>query len=293
MTDSFIRYLEFERRYSKHTISSYTIDLQQFIDFYSANYNTAKIEDADYHSIRSWIISLMESGLEPRSVNRKIACLKSFYKFLLKQGKIQKNPTLRIKAPKVKKRLPVFVEELSMDTLLDQTEFKDNFEGTRDRLIIELLYGTGIRLSELIHIREVDINFYDQTLKVKGKGNKERIIPIHKNLEQIIKAYNIHKSNTLVNIQSEYLLVSDKGEDTYPVMIQRIVKKYIGMVSTVEKRSPHVMRHSFATHLLNKGADLNAIKELLGHSNLAATQVYTHNSLEKLKSIFKQAHPKA
>jgi integrase/recombinase XerC len=206
----------------------------------------------------------------------------------MKKKIIQKDPTLKIKAPKVKKSLPAFVEEESVIKLLDKLEFKDTFEDTRDKLVLEILYGTGIRLSELIELKEMDVNKHDRTIKVLGKGNKERIIPVNKTLFELIDIYKKKKTST-----EPYLLVTDAGEKTYPMFIYRIVQKYLKLVTTVEKKSPHVLRHTFATHLLNKGADLNAIKDLLGHSSLAATQVYTHNSIEKLKAIFDQAHPKS
>jgi len=294
MTETFFNYLQFEKRYSPHTLISYKCDLEQFAVFCKEEYGLATITEADYNLIRAWIVSLMHGNFETKSINRKLASLKSYYKFLSKQGLIEINPAQRVKTPKLKKRLPVFVEENQMIDLLESTTFPHGFEGARDRLVIELLYGTGMRLAELIGLKATDINLFDKSIKVKGKGNKERIIPMHKNLEHSVIAYNNLKSDTFVNqLERLQLICSDKGEKAYPVLIQRIVKKYLNVSSNVEKKSPHVLRHSFATHMLNNGADLNAIKELLGHSGLAATQVYTHNSLDKLKSAFKQAHPKA
>ena len=293
MVDNFLRYIEHEKRFSKHTIISYATDLSQFSIFISDKYHQQSPLEADYNMIRSWMIHLIENKIEPRSVNRKIACLKSYYKFLLRQNAIVKNPTLRIKAPKVKKRLPVFIEEMNMSSLLNDYIFTDTFSDIRDKMILELLYGTGMRLSELIGIEDSDINLYDSTMRVTGKGNKERVIPIHEKLKETIEVYNKVKDSTFLNQKDSSFILTDKGLKAYPIFIQRIVKKYLTMVSTSEKKSPHVLRHSFATHLLNKGADLNAIKDLMGHANLAATQVYTHNSMEKLKNIFKQAHPKA
>jgi integrase/recombinase XerC len=293
MVDTFLRYIEHEKRFSKHTVTSYAIDLTQFSLFIEAKFNITTPKEADYNMIRAWMISLIENAIEPRSVNRKIASLKSYYKFLLRQGAISKTPTLQIKSPKVKKRLPVFIEEANMSNLLNDLKFPETFAGMRDKMILELLYGTGMRLSELIEIKDKNLNTFDSTLKVTGKGNKERIIPIHQKLEETIKVYNKLKNDTFLSLKDEYFILTDKGTKSYPVFIQRIVKQYLTMVSTSEKKSPHVLRHTFATHLLNKGADLNAIKELMGHSSLSATQVYTHNSMEKLKNIFKQAHPKA
>jgi integrase/recombinase XerC len=300
MVDNFLKYIEFEKRYSKHTLISYQNDLSQFSLFIEAEFNLSNPQEASYSIIRSWIVKLAETKITPKSINRKIAALRSYYKFLLRNGMISKDPTIKIKAPKVKKSLPVFVEEEKLIKLLDGIISEDNligfeedFSGNRDRLIIELLYGTGIRLSELIEAKIQDVNFYEGTIKVLGKGNKERIIPMNHTLVERIKEYNLLKKKEGLSNSIEYLIVTNEGTQTYPMFIYRTVRKYLDNATTVEKRSPHVLRHSFATHLLNKGADLNAIKDLLGHSSLAATQVYTHNSLEKLKEIFKQAHPKS
>jgi len=291
MVASFFLYLQHEKRYSKHTLTSYETDLRQLAVYLISTYETTDISLASYQMLRSWLLSLAGEDLKPRSLARKIACLKSYYAFLHKQGIIQLNPTLRLKSPKLEKRLPDFVEEKNMDILLDQITFPEGFEGIRDKLILELLYGTGIRLSELIGIKESDYNHYDHTLKVLGKGNKERIVPINKTLSNLISIYIAQKN--LEETKNNFLIVTDKYDKLYPVFVQRIVKKYLTLVTTLEKKSPHVLRHTFATHLLNHGADLNSIKDMLGHSSLAATQVYTHNSLEKLKAVFEKAHPKA
>ena len=291
MIESFFKYIEFEKRYSKHTLLSYKNDLDQFSSFLHSTYQIENPAEANYGIIRSWILTLVENNISPKSVNRKLASLRSYYKFLLKKGEILKDPMLKIKAPKVKKSLPAFVEEESMHKLLDQLEFKDDFSGIRDKLVLELLYGTGIRLSELLNLKETDVNSFEKTIKVLGKGNKQRIIPLNQTLHQIINIYRERKGIEMGS--GNYLIVTDKGEKTYPMFIYRLVTTYLSNVTTLEKKSPHVLRHSFATHLLNKGADLNAIKDLLGHSSLAATQVYTHNSIEKLKAIFDQAHPKS
>ena len=291
MVASFFIYLQHEKRYSKHTLTSYETDLRQLADYLSTTYETTDVSLASYQMLRSWLLSLAGEDLKPRSLARKIACLKSYYKFLHNQGIIQLNPTLKLKSPKLEKRLPAFVEEKSMDILLDEITFPEGFEGIRDKLILELLYGTGIRLSELIGIKEPDYNHYDHTLKVLGKGKKERIVPINKTLSTLISKY-IAKKN-IEERKNNYLIVTDKYDKLYPVFVQRIVKKYLSLVTTLEKKSPHVLRHTFATHLLDRGADLNSIKDMLGHSSLAATQVYTHNSLEKLKKVFEKAHPKA
>ncbi len=292
LIDSFISYIRHEKRYSDHTIISYKTDLLQFADFLFQTYEEKSLASVNHNMARSWVVALIEANINPKSVNRKIASLKAFYKFLLRGKKVDKNPTLKIKAPKVKKSLPVFVSESGITELLDQFEYPDGFTGIRDKLVIELLYGTGIRLSELLNLKEQQIDILNGTIKVKGKGNKERIIPLNSSLIHLIKDYQSIKTNEFNN-NLAWLIVSDKGSKSYPMLIYRIVKKYLNLVTTDEKKSPHVLRHTFATHLLNKGADLNAIKDLLGHSSLAATQVYTHNSMEKLKSIFEQAHPKA
>jgi len=235
---------------------------------------------------------LVEKKLGSRSVNRKLACLKSYYKFLLRREVISKDPTWKLKPLKTDKQLPQFVQEKDLTALLDQFEFEDSFEGARDKLLLELLYGTGIRLNELINLKEADVNKFDVTIKVLGKRNKERIIPFSRGILEVLDTF-MKARDKKFNGEFEYLLVTNNGEKTYPMLVYRIVKKYLDLFTTSDKKSPHVLRHSFATHLLDKGADLNAVKDLLGHTSLAATQVYTHNSLEKIKTAFDQAHPKA
>jgi integrase/recombinase XerC len=249
-------------------------------------------EQANFASIRSWIAQLIETKNEARSVNRKIACLRSYYAFLLRQGLITKNPTVKIKVLKTQKRLPSFVREMEMNKALDPLGFASTFEGHRDRLIMELLYGSGMRLAELLQLKDNGIDLKARTLRVLGKRNKERIIPFAKNLVSIIEDYCKVRNREVENKGHGLLLVTNNGEPAYSMMVQRIVTKYLKN-SGSEKKSPHVMRHSYATHLLNKGAEINAVKDLLGHSSLAATQVYTHNTLDKLKKTFEQAHPKA
>jgi integrase/recombinase XerC len=292
MIASFFSYLQFEKRYSPHTILSYQTDLQQLSSYLHSTYQIADWHEASYQMLRSWLLHLAGENKKSRSVARKVACIKSLYKFLYKHGHVNANHAAKLTTPKLEKRLPTFVEEKNMVVLLDQLSFPEGFAGLRDKLVIELFYGTGIRLSELIGIKHSDYNRYDKTLRVTGKGNKERIIPINKSLEEMLATYYSLKQSQF-ELATEHLLVTDNGSKLYPVYVQRLVKKYLSQVSTVDKKSPHVLRHTFATHLLNKGADLNAIKEMLGHSSLAATQVYTHNSLEKLKQAFKKAHPKA
>lgn len=242
--------------------------------------------------IRSWMVHLKEKGLSSRSVNRKLSALRSWYKFLLRNKRVSQNPLSRIVPPKSGKRLPVYVERPAIDRLLYQIDFPETFEGQTERLVIELLYNTGIRRSELVQLKTNDINWSAANLKVLGKGNKERIIPLSQDILNKLRAYRKEKEK-LAEYDREYLLVTPKGKKVYPQYIYRIVKKWLGLVTTLDKKSPHILRHSFATHLTNNGADLNAVKELLGHASLAATQVYTHNSIERLKAIYDQAHPKS
>lgn len=293
MVDSFFKYLQYEKRYSPKTILSYQTDIHQFSKFLERSYDEKHPELATYGAVRAWIVSLVEIKLDPRSINRKIACLRSFFKFCLKQEAIEKDPMQKIRVLKTPKKLPHFVHEEDMTKLLDNVEFENSLEGWRDRLIIELFYGTGIRLSELIGLKEQNINLYERTIKVLGKRNKERVIPFSKSIVSIIEEYRKVKDREVEKKNHGLLFVNNSGEPVYPMMIYRLVRKYLDQFTSVEKRSPHVLRHSFATHLLNKGAEINAVKDLLGHTSLAATQVYTHNSMEKLKKVFDQAHPKA
>jgi integrase/recombinase XerC len=292
MIDSFLKYLEFEKRVSRHTLLAYKTDLQQFSVFINDTFAEVRPDAADYNMIRSWIINLVESKIDALSVNRKIACLRSFYKFLLRQEVISIDPMLKIRGLKTKKQLPSFVNEGDMISLLDRTEFNNGFTSIREKLVLELFYATGIRLSELISLKENQVDLKNQTIKVTGKRNKERVIPFSKGMVPIIKDY-IAARNREVELKGHgYLFVTDKGEPCYPMLIYRSIKTHLKNTTT-EKQSPHVLRHTYATHLLNKGAEINAVKDLLGHSSLAATQVYTHNSMEKLKKVFDQAHPKA
>jgi len=293
MIESFLRYIQHEKRYSKHTSVSYETDLRQFAQFLTSIDTGIKLQDVVYGHIRSWIVSMVEDQISSRSINRKIASLRAFYKFLLSRDLIKKNPTIKLKALKTEKKLPSFVRESEMERLLDTIPFPDDFSGVRDKLIFEMLYGTGIRLNELINTVPDDINFYERTIKVLGKRNKERIIPVPDSIVDLIQEYICARDEHFHDKFCKFLLVTDKGEKSYPMMIYRTVNHYLNLVTTSDKKSPHILRHTFATHLLNKGADLNAVKELLGHANLAATQVYTHNSMEKLKSAFDKAHPKA
>jgi len=291
MIQQFLDYLSFEKRYSPHTVNAYKKDLSQFSTYLVQVYEVNEVSVTDHQMIRSWVVDLMEQGVTPRSVNRKISSLKSFYKFLIRQGVISVNPTSKIISPKTSKKLPAFIEEKKMDNLFGSDLFDDSFSGWRDRLIIELLYMTGMRLSELISIKQSDI--LDQKgVKVIGKGNKERIIPLTTGFFSTISKYIALKKQQEFKFFTDELLVLDTGKRIYEKFVYRVVNQYLGLITSKSKKSPHILRHTFATHMLNNGADLNSIKEILGHANLSATQVYTHNTIERLKNIHKQTHPK-
>ncbi len=293
LISSFLTYLQLQKRYSAHTLLAYQTDLSHFEAFIAKEFELS-LTQVNFAQLRTYLVAIIELKLSANTASRKIAAIRSFYKFLLSQAIISTNPTLLIKTPKKPKRLPVFIEDHNLDTLLDSDEiFNNSFSSCRDKIVLELLFGTGMRLEELLRLTETDLNFYENTLKVLGKRNKERIIPIHTPLVSQLKNYLNLKLLQNFNNKSTVLIVTDKGLAAYPKQIYRIVNCYLTYISTQNKKSPHVLRHSFATSLLNKGADLNAIKELLGHASLAATQVYTHNSIERLKLIYKQAHPKA
>jgi len=288
----FFTYLEHEKRFSQNTLSAYSRDLKQFGTFLSEQYEIHRKEDIKHFHIRSWIVALMKNNVANKSINRKLSCLRSFFKFWQKKG-LKINPMKKIVAPKTGKKLPVFVQEGDMNSVLDEGNFPNDFSGDRDRVIMELLYNQGLRRAELIGLNVEDINFHQNTLKVLGKGNKERLIPLAPKMVNLMKVY-IEDRNTIWEESSERrLFLTNKGAPLYPKFLYNLVNKHLRAVPTLEKKSPHVMRHSFATHLANKGADLNAIKELLGHASLAATQVYTHNSIEQLIKVYQNAHPKA
>jgi integrase/recombinase XerC len=296
MLGRFIQYLSSEKRYSNHTVVNYKSDLQQFLFFIQNEFDVSAIEDANPEMIRSWFVSLLENRVSPRSVNRKKTTLKSFYKYAIKVGKITENPILKVLSPKTAKRLPEFIDEDKMLFLLNQFDFENenDFLRIRDRLIMEMFYATGMRLSELINLKTSDVSLSENSVKVLGKRNKERIIPFGSNLKKLIQDYLTQKILYVKEIKyDDWFFVTEKNKKLYSKLVYRLVYYYISAVATNHKKSPHVLRHTFATHMLNHGADLNTIKEILGHANLAATQVYTHNSIEKLKSLYKQAHPKA
>ena len=293
--ESYIEYLRYEKRCSENTITAYQHDIEQFFLYMDKALQITELNNISSSDIRTWILTLLEDEQHTaRTVNRKISALKAFYRYHLKIGDVSYNPMLQIHAPKFSKKLPEYVEEKDMGKLFEGITFSDDFEGRRDRLILELFYATGIRLSELLGIKKLDVDFFNSSIKVLGKRNKERIIPFGSNLHNLLTSYMEYYEKTIVpDINNYYIFVAANGKQLYPKAIYRIVRKYLDMVTTIDKRSPHVIRHTFATHLLNNGADLNAIKEILGHSSLAATQVYTQNSMEQLKSIYKQAHPRA
>ena len=291
MKERFLAYIQYEKRYSPNTVIAYQTDLDQFYDYLLLQYNITDIAGVSHPVIRSWLVHLMEHQVGPRSVNRKLTTLKSFYKFLLREGVLEENPMRKVTSLKISKRLPVFVEKDKMESLFDHIEFEEGFPGLRNKLILEMFYATGMRLSELVNLKETDIDFHHDTLKVLGKRNKERLIPFSKQFESQLKAYLVEKQNSFGD--NNDLFLTDGGCRIYLKLVYRIVTRYLGTVTTMEKKSPHVLRHTFATHLLNNGAELNAVKELLGHASLSATQVYTHNTIDKLKRIYKQAHPKA
>jgi integrase/recombinase XerC len=287
----FCNYISHQKRYSKHTVTAYKTDLEQFNQFLFSDFQIDSFKEADSSIIRSWIVHLIENSISPRSINRKISTLKSFYKYMLKNKEVDNNPLLKVVTPKTSKRLPVFIGEIEMSNLFNEVKYDDNYEGSRDKLILEFLYTTGIRLIELVNLNINSIDFNNSAIKVIGKRNKERIVPFGNGLKNEIDAYLIKRQN--IESKENHLFLTKTGKKIYPKLVYRIVNYYLSIITTVSKKSPHVLRHTFATHMLNNGADLNSIKEILGHANLSATQVYTHNTIEKLKNIHKQAHPKA
>ncbi len=290
--DKFLQYLASNRGYSNNTIISYRNDLDQFDYFLSKQYEV-NIREAKTNQIKSWMIDLLEKGISTRSVNRKISSLQSFYNYLTKNSYIKINPVEKIVKPSFSKTLPKFINLKDINTLFEKVEFTNDFSGIRDKLIIEVFYSTGIRRSELINLKHSDIDSRQNSIVVSGKGNKKRTIPLIPSCVNSITEYINKKKEKFSIDPSDYLIVTDEGKKLYPEFAYRVVYKYLSQITTFDKKHPHVLRHTFATHLLNNGAELNSIKELLGHENLSATQVYTHNTIEKLKKIYKQAHPRA
>lgn len=289
----FVDYLKFEKRYSIHTLTSYQTDLISFFDFLDSQYGGVKLKEINHNYVRSWLAGIKNNGLTSKSINRKISTLKSFFKYHLKTGTIKESPMARVISPKVNKRLPVFVKETATKKLIESlNQSTESWKSLNAKMLITIFYETGMRLSELITLKEKQVDFSRSHLKVLGKGNKERIVPVSKNVILAIRDYQGLKKKKFENIH-DFLLVTDKGKKLYPKYAYLLVNHYLGASSTLDKKSPHVLRHTFATHLMNNGADLNAVKELLGHSSLASTQIYTHNNIEKLKDVHKKAHPKA
>ncbi|MBL4708720.1 MAG: tyrosine-type recombinase/integrase [Flavobacteriales bacterium] len=285
----FLNHIQKNKRYSVHTVKAYESDLLQLEIYLHSIYEETPL-DANSKMLRSWVVSLIEEGIQSKTINRKISTLKSFYNYLLREGLVRNLPTVKLISPKLEKPLPSYVKKSEMDSLLNEFQFENSFAGRRDALLIELLYSCGIRLSELISIKESDVDFYNSTLKVLGKRNKERIVPLHKLVLGQIRTYQEEKMELS---DLPHLLITDSRKKMYPKFVYRKVNYYLRQVTTSSKKSPHVLRHTFATHMLNNGADLNTIKEILGHANLSATEVYTHNTIEKLKNIYNQAHPRA
>lgn len=291
--DKFIQYIQFEKRYSYHTIIAYKTDIDQFFLFLKEQYEIIDEKKVDYLIIKSWIVKLMENDLSTRSINRKLSSLKTFFKYLIREEIISINPMLKVTSPKTSKRLPEFVEKNKIEHLLNDVDFGDDFTAIRNKTIFEVFYATGIRSSELINLKEQDIDLKRSTIKVIGKRNKERIIPFSNKLNNLLEIY-LEKKHKEISEQkaNTHLFVTIKGKKMYAKLVYIMINSYLNKVTTLSKKSPHVLRHTFATHMLNSGADLNAIKELLGHSNLSSTQIYTHNTIDKLKSIYNHAHPK-
>ena len=287
----FLDYLTFEKRYSKHTIVSYKNDLEQFFVYLISQYEAPLLQDIKPILVRSWLAELKAEKLEAKSINRKASALKSFFKFQMKIGELSATPMAIITALKTSKRLPEFVQEDHLKTLFNHVEFADDWEGKTKRLVLQLFYASGMRLSELINLKESQLDLYQKQIKVLGKGNKERIIPIVETLLLDLKNYVLERPIKLEDVPN--LFTNKKGKPLQQRIVYEFVKQNLALVTTIRKKSPHILRHSFATHLMNNGADLNAVKELLGHSSLAATQIYTHNTIEKLKDVYKNAHPKA
>lgn len=289
--DNFLSYLRFEKRYSEFTIESYKNDLSHFETFCIEAGSGDEL--LDHKLIRMWIVSLLEQGISPRSVNRKLSSLKTFAKFLIREGLLSSNPLDKVTKPKMNKRIPSFVDQKKLNNALDSYSFGPNYEGIRNQLIIEILYQTGLRRSELTGLKIGSIDLQNNTIKVLGKRNKERIVPILNDLSERIDAFMKLRTETFPGNNDQSLFLTTDGKPVYAKLVYRVVHDFLGMITTLEKRSPHLLRHTFATHLLNTGADINAIKDLLGHANLSATQIYTHNTFEKLKDIYQQAHPRA
>ena len=293
MIQPFIDYLKFEKRYSAHTIRAYQDDLVQFTDFIALQFGVKTLAEVSSSFVRSWLASLKDQRLSSRSVNRKISSLKSFYKFQLRNGVVEFSPMDPITSPRTSKRLPVYVEQKDTVILFEDIEFPGDWNGLTDRLLLTIFYNTGMRLSELVNLRERQVDAASRTIRVLGKGNKERIIPVSAGLIAEVQDYCRRKQQELERPDTDSLLVGEKGKKLYGKYVYRVVKKYLGQVTTIDKKSPHVLRHTFATHLTNSGADLNSVKELLGHASISTTEVYTHVAASRLRETHRRFHPRA
>lgn len=290
---AFMHYLRFEKRYARNTLISYQNDLDQFFSYLGDTYGLSDPAQVIQAQVRSWLASLRDGGMTPRSINRKLSAVKSFFKHLVKTGAIAATPVWAISTPKVSRRLPEFVKEKEMDRLMKKPVEEEGWKGNTNRLLLELFYQTGMRLTELVHLKEKQVDFSKKVIKILGKGNKERVVPIAPSMAVALKEYIAEKAAYFETFDKTCLFVLPSGKKLYPKYAYLVVNAALGGITTLQKKSPHILRHSFATHLMNNGADLNAVKELLGHSSLAATQVYTHNNIEKLKEAHKKAHPGA
>lgn len=287
----YLQYLKFEKRYSHHTLVAYEKDLSQFFTYIDGEFSISDMNELSHFHVRSWLATMKDDKQSARTVNRKLSALNSFYKYLLRLGKVKKNPVRQLHSQKLPERLPSYLKEQETTHLLEAVDFEEGFKGATDRMICTLLYHTGIRRSELLNMKELDIEWPLKQVRILGKGNKERLVPMGPQLLQEIKDY-IQEKKRVAGNESPYLLVLEDGKQLYAGYVYRVVKKHLGMVTSLAKKSPHVLRHTFATQLLNNGANIQAIKDLLGHSSLAATQVYTHNNIEQLKEIHKTSHPR-
>jgi integrase/recombinase XerC len=292
--ERFSNYIKVEKRYSGHTVRAYSDDIQQFVHYLEEEHHCQDLLIVNQQMVRQWIVSLMSQAISPRTLRRKTASLNAFYKYCLRNKLIDANPAEDLILPRLTKNFPDFVKESSIGNLFEASHFRKDFSGMRDKLVLELFYATGMRLAELVGLDMLSVDLEKGEVRILGKRNKERIVPLTGNLMNLLQEYFKARENYVSgdNLHTK-LIVTDTGKPAYPRMIQRLVRKYLVQSTTLEKRSPHLLRHTFATHMLNRGADLNAVKELLGHANLAATEIYTHNTYEKLKSIYKQAHPRA
>lgn len=289
--EAFLEYLSLEKKYAVHTITAYRNDLISFKDFCEVEYEQEAIHKVNYSQIRSWIVSLVEKKISNRSINRKISTLKTFFKYLLKTQQIVSSPLVGHKALKIAKQVQVPFSQKEVNAAIATIQSEEGFESLRDRLIVELFYSTGMRRAELIHLQVGSVDFEKRTVKVLGKRNKERFIPLLPSVIESIRKYLVHRSE--LQPKNDHLFITQKGNKIYETLVYRVINGYFSSVSSKVKKSPHILRHSFATHLLNEGADLNSVKELLGHSSLASTQVYTHNNLEQIKKVYNQAHPRS